>query len=67
MRLLQSIAAALLGKSAYSGGWPTAALGLALHFLIATCWAALFILVARSVSALRRYAVPSGMVYGLIV
>lgn len=67
IRIFQSIATGLLGPAARAGGWPTAALGVVLHYFIATCWAALFIVVARRVSALRRYAVPAGLVYGLLV
>ena len=52
--LLQSIASGLLGAAAYSGGRATAALGTALHFLIATVWAALFALVAGAWPALRK-------------
>jgi uncharacterized membrane protein YagU involved in acid resistance len=67
VRLFQGIAAGLIGKSAFGGGLGTAALGLAMHFCIATVWAAVFVVVARSVPALRRHAVAAGMVYGLIV
>ena len=35
IRILQSIAAGLLGRASFTGGWPTAALGLVLHFFIA--------------------------------
>ena len=35
LRILQSIAAGLLGKEAFNGGWGSAALGLAVHFFIA--------------------------------
>jgi hypothetical protein len=37
LRILQSVAAGLLGRSAFAGGSSTAALGLALHFFIALC------------------------------
>jgi hypothetical protein len=67
MAILQSVASGLLGRSAFRGGLGTAAMGLVMHFCIATFWAALFILIARSVPALRRHAVASGMIYGLIV
>jgi uncharacterized membrane protein YagU involved in acid resistance len=67
IRILQSVASGLLGRGAFTGGMPTAAIGLAIHFCIATFWAALFILIARSVPAMRRYAIASGMIYGLIV
>jgi uncharacterized membrane protein YagU involved in acid resistance len=67
IRILQSVASGLLGREAFSGGLRTAALGLAIHFCIATFWAALFIFIARPVPAMRRHAIASGMIYGLIV
>ncbi|HZL29168.1 MAG TPA: hypothetical protein VFC39_21765 [Acidobacteriaceae bacterium] len=67
VRLLQGIAAGLIGKSSFSDGLSTAALGLAMHFSIATFWAAVFIIAARSLPVLRRHAAASGVVYGLIV
>jgi hypothetical protein len=42
-RMFQGIAAGLLGKAAFSGGAATAALGVALHFAIATGWSAAFV------------------------
>ena len=39
-RVLQAIASGMLGREAYQGGAPVAALGLALHFLIACSAAA---------------------------
>jgi ribose/xylose/arabinose/galactoside ABC-type transport system permease subunit len=34
-RIFQDVAAGLLGEASFQGGWSTAALGVALHFLIA--------------------------------
>jgi hypothetical protein len=67
IRIPQSVASGLLGRSAFTGGFPTAALGLAIHFCIAIFWAAIFILAVRAVPALRRQAVAAGLIYGLIV
>jgi hypothetical protein len=67
IRILQSVASGLLGRPAFTGGLRTAAIGLAIHFCIATFWATLFIVIARSVPALRRHAIASGIAYGLIV
>jgi hypothetical protein len=67
IRILQSVASGLLGRSAFTGGLPAAALGLAIHFCIAIFWAAIFILAVRAMPALRRYAVATGLIYGLIV
>lgn len=64
-RVLQSVAGGVLGKSTFDGGAATAALGLALHFAIATTWAALFVVAARRVRALTDHAVPAGLLYGL--
>ena len=67
IRILQSIASGLLGRHAFAEGIRSAMIGLAIHFCIATFWAALFVLIARSVPAMRRYAIASGIAYGLIV
>ena len=66
-RLLQNIASALIGPQAFHGGLTTTLLGLAIHYAITLCWAALFLLAATRVSFLTRYAVLSGLVYGSII
>jgi|SRR5215207_6552025 len=67
IRILHSIASGLLGRAAFSGGWPTALLGLALHFLIAFVIVLVFLMVSRRVPALRSHAVPAGLFYGIAV
>jgi uncharacterized membrane protein YagU involved in acid resistance len=67
MKLLQSVASGLLGADAFQGGWPVAALGLGLHFLIALIWAALFYAVGGWFPRLRRQAVVAGMIYGAVI
>ena len=64
-RVFRAIASGLLGPSAVQAGTGTALLGVALHFLIATGAAAVFVLASRRLPVLLRYAVPAGMVYGL--
>ena len=64
-RVLQAIASGMLGREAYQGGAPVAALGLALHFLIACSAAAVFFLISRAFPAVLRHAVVSGMTFGL--
>ena len=64
--ILQSIASGWLGKAAYSGGLPTAVLGLASHLAITCLMAAVFLFVARRVSFLKTQAVLSGAVFGLM-
>jgi hypothetical protein len=66
-RLFQFIASGLLGPKAFQGGTATAALGLGLHFVIAFSLVALFYAATRYFDFLRRQAVISGILYGLIV
>jgi len=66
-RIFQSVAAGLLGKSAYAGGWGTAALGLALHFFIASSMALTYYLVARRQPVLLRHPLACGAAYGLLL
>ena len=67
VRILQSIASGLLGASAFQGGLATAALGAALHFLIATTAAALYYLASRKLNFLTKRAVIWGILYGVAV
>jgi putative copper export protein len=66
-RIFQSVAAGLLGADSFKGGWPTAILGLALHFFIATTMSVTYYLVARRVPVLGRRPVPFGAAYGLLL
>jgi hypothetical protein len=65
--LLQAIASGLLGVSAFHGGALTALLGLAIHYTITLFWATLFLLAATRLAVLTRYAILSGLLYGLII
>ena len=67
MRLLQFVASGLLGARAFQGGARTAALGLALHFIIALGVVIVFYIASRNLALVRRHAVVSGMVYGVVV
>lgn len=68
VRILQAIASGLLGRdAAVSGGWKTAALGLALHFFIATGAAAVFYAASRYLPFLIGQPLLWGPVYGIIV
>lgn len=66
-RIFQSIAAGLLGRASFEGGMRTAMLGVVLHYFIALSIVVVYWLIARRVPLLLRYAVPCGVVYGLIV
>lgn len=67
-RVLQSVAAGLLGREAASqGGMTTAALGLSLHFFIAFVVAAVYVAASTKLPSLRRRWLACGMAYGLVV
>ena len=66
-RMFQYIASGLIGPSSFQGGWPTAALGLLCHFVIATTWAAVYFFAARRITWMLRRPVFSGLVFGLLV
>ena len=66
-RVLQAIASGVLGRAAYQGGAAAAALGLALHFVIALGAASAFLVISRLFPAVLRYAVWSGIAFGLAV
>ena len=67
-RILQSIAAGVKGKDAFTGGGASAALGLTLHYLIAIGMAAAFALVARyRWPGLLARPVRYGLLYGLLL
>jgi hypothetical protein len=65
--LLQGIAAGLLGPRSFSGGLPTALLGLFFQFFIATSFATAYVLAARSISFLVDQPWIAGPLYGVAV
>ncbi|HUG37124.1 MAG TPA: hypothetical protein VML54_09260 [Candidatus Limnocylindrales bacterium] len=66
-RILQSVAAGLLGPASFEGGAATAALGLGLHFFNALVMSAAYYLVATRWPLLRRRPVLCGAAYGLLL
>ena len=66
-RILQSVAAGLLGQASFAGGASTAALGLALHYFIALSMAAAYYVVARRWPLLWRRPWLCGAAYGLLL
>ncbi len=66
MRIFQSVASGLLGReAAVGGGWSTAALGLAAHFVLTTIMAAFFVAWTTMAPQLNRWPLLSGVTYGL--
>lgn len=67
-RIAWYIASALLGRdAAYAGGAATAALGIAMHYAIATSWTVLFFVSYPRLALLRKNVVLIGALYGLFV
>lgn len=66
MRILQSIAGGLLTRpAAQQGGWPTAALGLFLHYFIAFAIVTTYVLASRRMRVLARRPLVFGPLYGI--
>lgn len=66
-RVLQGVAAGLLGRDAFRGGAATAALGLLLHFFIALVVTAVYYFASRRWRTLVRYPIACGLAYGVLV
>jgi hypothetical protein len=66
-RVFQYISSGILGRNAFDGGVATIALGVALHFAIAFGASAVFIVGASWLTALNRYWLVSGPLYGIAV
>lgn len=66
-RVLQSVASGALGRSAYQGGLPVAALGLAFHFFIAFTVFAVYYWASRWLPSLARHGYVWGPLYGIAV
>jgi len=63
----QSVASGLLGRAAFRGGLATAALGMLLHFFIATTAAAVYVGASHKWPLLARRPVPCGLAFGTAV
>ena len=66
LRIFQAVASGLLGKAAYEGGLQTFVLGILLHFVVATCIAAVYYVASLKFPVLIHQAVVCGLVYGLL-
>jgi hypothetical protein len=67
LRIFQSVAAGVLGRpAAIAGGVPTFLLGIVLHFVVATCIAAVYFLATLALPVLLRHPVVSGLIYGVV-
>jgi hypothetical protein len=66
-RIFQSVAAGLLGQASFEGGGATAALGLALHYLIALSMSLAYYLTAQRWQVHWRQPILCGAAYGLML
>ncbi len=67
VRIYQSVAAGLLGRDSFQGGLATAALGMLLHFFIATTAAAVYVAASTRLKLLLKQPVPCGLAFGVAV
>jgi hypothetical protein len=67
IRVLQGVASGLLGRGAYGGGVPAAALGALLQFFIAFVVVAVYQLASRRLPVLVRAPLLCGALYGVLV
>jgi hypothetical protein len=63
----QSVAAGLLGRESFRGGLATAALGMLLHFFIATTAAAVYVAASTKLETLLKEALACGLAFGVAV
>jgi hypothetical protein len=65
-RILQGIAFGLIGRVSYTLGMRSVALGLLLHFFIATTWTTIYLLASRRLP-LGRHPWIFGTIYGVLI
>jgi len=67
VRVFHSIASGIYGSAAFTGGAKIAALGVVLHFIIATTWAAAYYVASRRITFLINQPIIAGILYGVVV
>jgi hypothetical protein len=65
--LFQWDASNIVGAWAFHHGLGSAALGLFFDFIVAGCWAAVFVALYLALPAVRRSAIVSGLFFGFVV
>lgn len=65
MRVLQSVGSGLLGRRAFEGGWPTAAFGLVVHYVLMIIIAAIYCALARRMPWTLQRPLLAGAVFGV--
>ena len=65
-RAWQGVASAVLGPDSFDGGYPTALLGVLLHFTVAACIVAVYLTASRWLPLLRARPLVCGVAFGVI-
>lgn len=66
-RILQSVAAGVLGEASFAGGTASAMLGACLHYFIATMFVVVYRFAGLRHAGLRRHPVSCGLAYGVLL
>lgn len=67
MRIFQSVAAGVVGRTAaFGGGVRTFLFGILLHFAVAACIATVYYLATLVSQVLIRHPIVSGLIYGMV-
>jgi uncharacterized membrane protein YagU involved in acid resistance len=67
VRVFQAVARGVLGNASFEGGAGSAALGVALHYVIAISMSLIYYAVSRRFTALARRPIAYGIPYGLLL
>ena len=67
VRMFQYIASGAFGPEAFAGGNWFAFLGLMFHYLIATCWCLLFVVVFPYLHLIAKHWILKGIIWGIII
>jgi hypothetical protein len=67
VRMFQSVASGLLGRTSYQGGIATAMLGALIHFFIAGCVVTTYYVASRRIRLLVERPFLCGAIYGILV
>jgi hypothetical protein len=62
----QAVASAVLGPDSFASGYPSAFLGVLLHFAVATCIVGVYLMASRWIPVLRQNTLVCGLAYGAI-
>ena len=63
-RAWQGVAAAVLGRASFDGGYRTALLGIVLHFTVAACIVTTYWILSRWIPLMRRRVLLPGLLFG---